>query len=93
MSSLEQEVLHIRYIKETYTEKTTTINKKLTLPLFREWSSKEFLTLVQDFEDWTVNHDLNQDIHIDQVYEGFDDYLKGDTRNIWITILKEDQVQ
>ena len=72
MNSTEREVPPIQYWRKMYTEKTNTIkfiyrrqNKKSTLPLFRERSNEEFLTLIQDFVDWTKNHKLNQDIHIE----------------------------
>ena len=36
-----------------------------------------------------IDNDLQQDIHIAQVYENFIDCLKGNARDTWIAILRE----
>ena len=63
--------------------------EKSSLPRFREGSNEEFLALIQDFVDWTINYELNQDVHIDQVYKSFHNCIKGDPRNIWFSIIQD----
>ena len=62
---------------------------KIELPLYHEGCNEEFLCLVQDVENWMTDCKLNHYIHIDQVYKSFVDCLKGDARDICISILRE----
>ena len=100
MSGKSRETPPLTYIKEKYKDKTTAIkfiyrgrNKKVTLPVYREGSYKEFVCLIQDVENWMIDYDLQQDIHIAQVYESFIGCLKGNARDTWIAILKENPGQ
>ena len=33
-------------------------DKKIALPIYREGSYKEFLCLIQDVENWTIDYDV-----------------------------------
>ena len=96
MNGKTREIPLLTYIKEINEDKMTSTkfiyrgrNKKIALPIYREGSCEEFLCLIQDVENWIIDYDLQQDIHIDQVYGNFIDCLKGNARGTWIAILKE----
>ena len=100
MSGKARETPPLTYIKEKYEDKTTAIkfiyrgrNKKVTLPVYREGSYEEFVCLIQDVENWMIDYELQQDLHIAQVYESFIGCLKGSARDTWIAILKENPGQ
>ena len=40
-------------------------------------------------ENWIIDYDLNQDIHITQVYKNFVNCLKGNARETWIAKFEE----
>ena len=96
MNSKTREKPPLKYIKEKHSNKTTSIkfvyrgrNKKISLPIYHEGLYEEFLCLIQDVENWMIDYNLQQDLHIEQVYKNLINCLKESARDTWTAISRK----